>query len=211
MKRFIIALGVALALFLSQPLYAQQGVIEIEPLDLIIPNVITSSISLFSRSDQGWHSCSGVVIKNTPTESIVLTAKHCSTMKTDIWVEGLEVESMGVALYDDLAYLILDQFIPYKTPAKLSNYIPVKDDLIAFVGYPNKNLYISKGTMFLETNDKYMIDGKIIRGCSGGGAFNTDGELIGIITNHIPLFNTIFVEKLQDIHKFVHMNQLLEE
>lgn len=213
MKRFLITLGITLSLFLTTlPSYVQVGVIKADPFDLAIPKAITSSVSLFTGNNRGeWFTCSGVVIKNTPTESIVLTAKHCVTMKSEILVEGLEINTMGISMYTDLAYLKLNQFIPYKTPTKLSNYIPKNGDKIVVVGYPDTELYLNKGTMYIATNKEQLAKVKIIGGCSGGGAFNAKGELVGIMVAHIPIFKTSFLIKLEDIHKFVTINKLLQE
>lgn len=211
MKLLFTTLGVALTIFLSSTFcFAQQGVIETDRLDLIIPNAITSSVSLFGVGEKGFGSCSGVVIKNTPTESIVLTAKHCIVYEKEIFVEDIKIDSVGVSISKDLGYLRLNKFIPFKTPATLSNYIPHSKDRITGIGYPKGELYITKGKIFLETLDYQMTRMEIVSGCSGGGVFNEDGELIGIILGHVPYLNISMLVKLQDLHKFIAVNKLLE-
>ena len=209
MKRLFTALGVALTIFLSSTFcFAQQ--VETDSLDLIIPNAITSSVSIFGVGEKGYASCSGVVIKNTPTESIVLTAKHCIVSEKELFVESIKIYSVGISVSKDLAYIKLNKFIPFKTPTRLSNYIPHSKDRITGIGYPKGELYITKGKIFLETLDNQMAKMKIESGCSGGGVFNEDGELIGIMLGYVPYFNIAMLTKLQDLHKFIAVNKLLE-
>ena len=211
MKSLFTALGVASTIFLSSTFcFAQQGVVKTDSLDLIIPNAITSSVSIFSVGDKGFGSCSGVVIKNTTTESIVLTAKHCITPKKELFVENIKIYSVGISVSKDLAYLKLNKFIPFKTPARLSNYIPHSKDRIAGIGYPKDELYITKGKIFIETLNYQIAKMKVVKGCSGGGVFNEDGELIGIILGYVPYLNISVIVKLQDLHKFIAVNKLLK-
>ncbi len=210
MKRLFTALSIIFTLFLVSPNYSNAQVVKTDKLDLIIPNAITSSVSIFGVGEKGYASCSGVVIKNTPTESIVLTAKHCITSEIEIFVEHLKAYSVGISITKDLAYIKLDKFISFKTPVKLSNYIPHAKDKITGIGYPKGELYITKGIIFLETLEHQMAKMEIKLGCSGGGVFNEDGELIGIMLGHVPYFNVSMLTKLQDLHKFINVNKLLE-
>ena len=212
MRNFFTALGVALVLFISQPANAQVGVIEADPFDVIEANAITSTVTLFAVNDsRRYTTCTGVVIKNTPTESVVLTAQHCVGMKSAIYVEEFLVSSVGIDPYNDLAYVKVNDFIPYKTPAKLSNYIPVVNDKIIIIGYPDMKLYKARGVIKIETSNEYVARIRVIGGCSGGGTFNERGELIGIVTSNLMGTKTTFIQKLQNLHKFVNVNKLLEK
>ncbi len=212
MKRLFSALFI-IFIFLILPfsLHSSQDVIESDPFDIVIPNAITSSVSLvIIESHRKLTTCTGVVIKNTPTESIVLTAKHCLVFEGDIYVESFLVEYIGVSYKSDLAYLVLNRFIPYKTPVRISNSIPKKDDRIFGIGYPNTKLYTTKGTMFVQTPKEQYAFIDIIKGCSGGGVFNTDGELIGIMVRHYSGIGLGILERLEDIHTIINVNKLLE-
>ena len=211
MKRLFTALGVALILFLSSTFsLAQAGVINSDSLDLVTANAITSTVRIIMGTDRGFGGCSGVVIKNTPTESIVLTAKHCLSFDGEMYVQSLVVVAVGSSLKSDIAYLILDKFIPNKTPARLSNYIPKSVDKIVAVGFPGSDLYITKGSIFVQTPKEQYAWLEIISGCSGGGVYNTYGELIGIMIQHYPIMKISILVRLEDIHTIIKVNKLLE-
>jgi len=212
MKKLLTTLIIALTLCTVRPLYAQQGVIESDPFDIVIPNAITSSVSVIIVEDNGeMGTCSGVVIKNTPTESIVLTAKHCLAFQGEMYVNTMLVDSIGISYKSDLAYLVINKFIPYKTPVRVSNYIPKEKDKIVGIGYPTRRLYKTIGTIYAETPTKQYAFIDIIKGCSGGGAFNVNGELIGIMISHYPGIGMGILVRLQDIHRMINVNRLLEK
>ena len=211
MKRLFTALFIALTVFITQPLYAEQGVIKSDPFDLIIPNAITSSVSIVMVDDRlGIGTCTGVVLKNTPYYSIVLTAKHCLVIEGELYVESLLVDSIGISYKSDLAYLVLNKFIPNKTPVRISNYIPKSKDKIIAIGYPRKRLYKTRGTIFSQTPTKQYALMPIIKGCSGGGVFNEHGELIGIMVSYYPGLGMAMLVRLEDIYKIISVNKLLE-
>ena len=212
MKRLFTALGITLALFfsISTSSFAQQGVIESDPLDLVTANAITSTVRIIFGTDRGFGGCSGVVIKNTPTKSIVLTAKHCLSFDGEMYVQSLEVSSVGTALKSDLAYVVLNEFIPNKTPIRLSNYLPKSGDKIVAIGFPGSNLYITKDSIFVQTPKEQYAWLEIISGCSGGGVYNTHGELIGIMVRHYPTLDISILVRLEDIHTLINVNRLLE-
>ena len=212
MRSLFIALSI-LALFLVSPNIsnAQQGVIESDPLDLVTANAITSTVRIIFGTGRGFGGCSGVVIKNTPTESVVLTAKHCLSFDGEMYVQSLEVISVGSSLKSDLAYVVLDEFIPNKTPVRLSNYLPKSGDKIVAIGFPGSDLYITKGSIFVQTPKEQYAWLEIISGCSGGGVYNTHGELIGLMIRHYPAMDISVLIRLEDIHTLINVNQLLSE
>lgn len=211
MKRLFTALSIVLILFLSQPVNAQVGVIESDPFDIVIPNAITSTVSItIVEHNGGLATCSGVVIKNTSIESIVLTAKHCLVFEGDMYVESLKVNSVGISYKNDLAYLMLNKFIPYKTPVRISNYIPINNDRIVGVGYPRMKIFTAQGTIFVQTPKQQYAFIDIKKGCSGGGTFNIDGELMGIMIKYYPGVRLAVLVRLEDIHTLINVNKLLE-
>ena len=211
MKRLFTALFIALTVFIAQPIYAEQGVIESDPFDLVTPNAITSTVPVTSVQYGSFGRCTGVVIKNTPNESIVLTAKHCIVFEGDMYVESLKVDLVRSSYKSDLAYLTVSEFIPYKTPVTLSNHIPRNGDKFIGVGYPTKGLTVVKGSIFVQTPiEQYVWIKDIPKGSSGGGAFNKEGELIGIMIRHYPGAKMGILVRLEDIHTIINVNKLLE-
>ncbi len=225
MKRILLSL--ILLLSFSTLSFAQVGVIpevKIEPINLkalalksTVKRVIDHSVSIVLLSD-GFGTCSGVLIKNTAHESIVLTAKHCIGTVEELYVEGILANVVGISLYDDLAYIKLNEIIPNKSAAYISQFDPVKGDLVIAIGYPSLSLHVGMGESHLRTKDWQFVKINIIPGCSGGGAFNQYGELVGIAWGNIgnkkereKNETTIGIfERLEDIINFVKENKLLE-
>lgn len=208
MKLFITIVGLIFGLFISS-VSAQVGVIETDRFDLITPIAISSSVRIRIVSDEGTYLCSGVVIKNTPTESIVLTAKHCVEPDSDIFVESFVATEVGVSKFIDIAYIKVSDYIFFKTPARILYHPSKLGDKILGVGYPGKHLYVVRGETgipLISTTISFM---KIKKGCSGGGIYNDYGELVGIMVAHIPMTDITFSIKLSDIHKFILKNRLL--
>jgi len=212
MKQFFTTLIFTLTLWLSvSTSFAEAGVIESDPLDLVRDIAITSTVNVIMKDFGIYSSCSGVVIKNTPNKSIVLTAKHCIGFEGEMYIDGLPVIASQSSLKSDLAYLVVNNFIPNKTPARLSNYIPKNGDKIIAVGYPGRLIYSSKGTIFTQSPIEQLANLTVKKGCSGGGVYNVNGELIGLTIRYYPSINISILVKLEDIHTIVNVNKLLEE
>lgn len=166
----------------------------------------------------GFGSCSGVLIKNTSTESIVLTAKHCIGTAEEIYVEGILATNVVISLYDDTAYLKFDQEIPGKMPVIISEFAPKKGDLAIVIGYPSFDIHVSVGAMQLKSKDWQYARINIIPGCSGSGVYNEYAELVGIAwgaigseKQHEDKTTTIGVfERYEDLIRFVKDHKLLE-
>lgn len=188
--------------------------VRIENLKQTVLKVIDSSVSV-SMFGIGIGTCSGTVIKNTQTESIVLTAKHCIGTSEEIYVEGLLVEDLGISIKDDIAYLKINQEIPNKSAIIISNTEPRMGDLVIIIGYPNFHIHISVGEISVKTQDWRFAKINIIPGCSGAGAYNEEGELIGIVWGSVGKSDeqeksTVGVfERWEDVIKFIKDKNLL--
>lgn len=139
-----------------------------------------SAVSIFSTGN-GAGVCSGTVIKNSSTESVVLTAKHCIDVFEYTFVEGIEINHIISSKNDDIAILILKTYIPNKLSAKLGMKNAEKFDKVYFLGYPRFNEYLESGTVKIDNGDSHYADMKVIPGCSGGGLYNSNAELIGVV------------------------------
>lgn len=240
MKQLFTAFALVLTLIIVPSIFAQVGVIQEEKLlaETLISDPIKPAKTLLELESQslkntmrlvmnhsvsivglgsGFTTCSGVLIKNTLEESIILTAKHCIGTVEELYVENILADSVGISFYDDLAYIKLNEMIINKTPATISEFTPVKGDLVIAVGYPSLKLHVALGEISVRTKDWQFARIHIIPGCSGSGAYNEYGELIGIVwgaingkdenedDSEIGIF-----ERLQDVVRFVKKNKLLE-
>lgn len=189
--------------------------LELQKLKNTVKTVMNYAVSI-GMFGSGFGTCSGVIIKNTPTESIVLSAKHCIGTVEELYVEGILADSVGISLYDDLAWIKLNQEIPNKYAVSISEFSPKKGDLAITIGYPSFELHIGVGQMHLETDDWQFALINVIPGCSGGGVFNEHAELVGIVWGGISKKGEedkakigIF-ERHLDVVNFVKKHKLLD-
>lgn len=181
---------------------------EEESDDTRIKNLVTamynSSVSIFSIGGQYTSICSGVVIKNDAQNIQVITAKHCSDVYEEVYVEGIKIDYSIESSSDDLAILILSSTIPDKSPVQLADRGAKRKEIIYYLGFPNTEVYTRVGVVWLNAIDNSYAFMEIIPGCSGGGVYNEYGELIGIAFASISGKNKMAIyEPLPDIRKFL--------
>lgn len=137
---------------------------------------------------RGLVGCSGTYISS----NTVLTAAHCFDMKiTDIWVRGVDGVShtaklKKIAPEKDLALIVLDKGKSWHF-AKLSKSVRV-GEAVFNVGSPFMFEFLVSEGVVAQINQKipiskakYLVTTAMINsGSSGGGAFNAEGELIGV-------------------------------
>jgi len=160
-----------------------------------------SVVSIFSTDDNGMGYCTGTVIKNDLHQAEVLTAKHCIDTFEEVYVENILVVGMLVSADDDLALLITDEMIPNHNAVKMASCRTQINDMVYHLGYPPQGLYTISGRITNITSDHQYFLAQSIGGCSGGGVFNENGELAGVLwggTNRKSIF-----EPLQDINRFL--------
>jgi len=155
-------------------------------------------------------SCSGVIVSETERNQYVLTAKHCIDIFEEVYVDHNKAKLYLASTSDDLALIIVNGKIPGKVPIKFSavpTYIGAEVHHIGFpTGYPSLTPYLSTGVVSRISNDWNFALLEIVLGCSGGGVFDEDGNLIGILWGSYDTYNnkiTIF-EPLEDITKFLN-------
>lgn len=159
------------------------------------------SVVILSFGDEGGQ-CSGVVLKTTEKESYVLTAKHCIRIIDEMYVEGIPVKTITTSVSQDLALIITQKPIPIKIGSEIAkNNAKVGSELYG-VGYPNLNLFIIHGKVFLKGIHDHYAKMIVISGCSGGGLYNDNGELVGIVWGNYNLGLTIY-EPISQIRKFL--------
>ncbi|KKL87688.1 hypothetical protein LCGC14_1932220 [marine sediment metagenome] len=82
---------------------------------------------------------------------------------------------------EDLAILVVDGKIVGKKVAKFAKWKASINETVHYIGNPLEVLYKSSGKVVRNSNDWQYYSFKVIAGCSGGGIFNNDGELVAVV------------------------------
>lgn len=152
----------------------------------------------------GFGLCSGVLLAEDDRYSYVLTAKHCLHVIEEMHVNHNKVKLVVGSTKDDLAILVVIGKIANKKPVKLAKYRELIDSKVYHLAYPNFKFeeYATSGTILRYTDDWGWTKDLIAKGgCSGGGIFNEDRELIGILWGRLEDI-TVF-EPITDIKDFL--------
>lgn len=187
MKKIIISL--LLTFLFSIHSYSQNG-------------IKNTGVSIFSLG-YGIGNCSGVIIEETDTYTSVLSCRHCIGATEEVYVENNKVKLIITLPDEDLALIIVEGKIKDKIKTKISNNNPKIGDKITLIGYPNFELYQKTGKIIKVTKDWYWAKLECKGGCSGGGIFNEDYELIGILWGGLDSVGWSIFEPLQDIKRFL--------
>ncbi len=177
-------------------------------IEKIVFKTSQSTVSIVGLGGGGVNRCSGTLYKNEPDKTIVLTAKHCTAPTEELYVENVLVIDTGVSQNDDIAYLVLEHPIVDKTPIKIAEKESKIHDIVFIIGYPNGDPYIRLGAITLITNDWQYMRMSVIPGCSGGGVYNYNGELTGILWGGFMTEPTAIFEPLSDIKRFIKQKNL---
>ncbi len=126
----------------------------------------------------GMGSCSGVILQT----NLIMTAAHCITGK-NTKVDGKEAVVAKIDTDGDLAMLYAETIVIDRI---LVSNLKVGDDVFTW-GYPfsSPNKVFSKGYVAVIQMDSSYTTNMAVPGQSGSGLFDRQGNLIGIITNHM--------------------------
>jgi len=169
--------------------------------DKISKEVQKHTVSIFNIG-KSLGFCSGVLIKESRRYSYIITCKHCIGPTEEILVENIQATAIFTTVDDDLALIIVKGKISGKFPARLAITEPNLEDDLVHVGYPSLELFDSIGKLLRTSKDWHWASIKSIGGCSGGGVYNIQGELVGILWGRLRFSNISIYEPLEDIYKF---------
>lgn len=204
---FILSVGIVFSTFAkelnSQTIHSTYGKKVYAHDKLICSSLEQYCVSLYSV-DPGVGKCSGVVISKSQECVYILTAKHCVSLNEETYAEAYKVEYAITSSDDDLAILVISGNIKNKEAAKLSSSKGSKNDRIYLIGYPSfTSTYVSIGKIIQYSDDWGWAHLKIKPGCSGGGVFNEQEELIGIIWGGMSKQDISVFESILDIKEFL--------
>jgi len=174
---FIVMFTLLLTLLLTIPSYAGINVID------RLEQHSVELIAMFSNNyDDAEYSCSGVVVGEKDNISYVLTAKHC-VKNEQYTLSGIIIDSNWavkiIASKDyDLALILITPTLN-KLPVKLAKAVAWQEE-VQYFGYPPELMYYKSGRVIIRRNKLLYLNFEIISGCSGGGVYNMDFELVGI-------------------------------
>jgi S1-C subfamily serine protease len=174
----------------------------------VFQKISSSVVSIFSvRPFEGFGGCSGVVVKETDQNTYVLTCKHClANAIEETYVERSRVQGYITRTDDDLAIAVVEGKVESKHPVVLAKQNAAIHDEVYHTGFPDgiENAYSKKGKVIRYTKDWGWSTVKAIPGCSGGGYFNKEGQLIGIIWGGMDMGGEISMfTPIDHIQKFL--------
>ena len=167
-------------------------------------NMRKSTVSL-NMVTGGQHGiCSGTLIKNDIDSAEVITAKHCVGKMDEIYVDNVLSLYHIISANDDLALIMINDHIVGKESARMADEDSKLSEFVYHMGYPKRELYTSSGRVSLVTMDWHYFHGTSIPGCSGGGIWNEEGELTGVLWGGLGK-NLVIYEPIKDVKKFLKM------
>jgi len=169
-----------------------------------------STVSIFSVG-QGFGFCSGVIIGENKGYTYVVTCKHCVSPTEEILVENSKAKAIFTPIDEDLALILVSGTIDNKEVVTVAEVQPERGDTVFHIGYPDFELFESWGSVLRDTNDWQWASLESKGGCSGGGVYNTRGELVGILWGGFPFKPISIYEPVVDIKIFMgKVNQYID-
>jgi len=170
--------------------------------DKISEEVQKYTVSIFGLG-RSLGFCSGVLIKESKDYSYVITCKHCVSPTEETLIENVQASAVFSPMDEDLSLVIIRGKIPEKTPVSLARHNPKLQEELVHVGYPTMKLFDSIGKVLRTSKDWHWAGFKSKRGCSGGGVYNIQKELVGILWGRLMFDDISIYEPVSDIRVFL--------
>lgn len=170
--------------------------------EIIFKKLDKHSVSIFGVKSKIL-KCSGVVIKEDEDTTHIISCAHCLTSLSEYYVEKSKVRyAIGIP-GEDLLYIVADR-LKDKEPVKLANETAPLEEKVYHAGYPSMvNKYTSEGKVIRYTDDWGWAELAVKGGCSGGGVFNKNKELVGIVWGQYKSEGVAVFEPITDVKIFL--------
>jgi len=172
----------------------------------ISESVQSHTVSIFGMG-QGFGFCSGVIIGENSKYTYVLTCKHCVHPTEEVLVENTQADAVIALMNEDLALVLIKGSLPGKSPSSLASEKPKKDQELIHIGYPKFDLYESWGKVLRTSKDWQWASFESQGGCSGGGVYNRQKQLVGILWGGLGYNPISIYEPIDDIRLFLNKIQ----
>ncbi len=169
----------------------------------IYKKIQKSSVKIYTvNPDFGF--CTGTIIKDDGNEAQTLTCKHCVSLNEETYVENNRVIDIRVSASDDLA-IMTTASIPNKEPMVLAKYKALQGYKVYVFGQPGfTKIHSVEGTILRYSEDWGYMNIKVIPGCSGGGVFDEEGKLVGVVWGGLLGDSIGIFEPLDDVKSFIN-------
>ena len=140
-----------------------------------------NNVVIISQDTEGVSMCNGVVIVNNKDSAIILTAKHCVSEESDLYVEHYTAYILTVSDVYDLALIYTLENIKDKKEANLTyRKLNIYEKVYYWGELYQKEIYLI-GRIFQYKNEMILSTMQVQRGCSGGGIWDKNNNLIVIV------------------------------
>lgn len=141
----------------------------------IVKERLTHNVTVTTSSNFG----SGVILQ----DNIILTNYHLLELGSSVFVNGKKAIILSVDPEMDL--LLLKSETVHVTPITLGKKTIEQTDEVFYIGNTNRHANFFSAGRVSSVDEKYIYTNTTaVGGCSGGGLYNYQGELVGLNARH---------------------------
>ena len=151
---------------------------------------VDCTLSGRKRDGQVMHAWGSGTLVRWNGRLLVVTAKHVvsGAVKVDVYLHNrrkISARLVSLGTHSDGAVLWLAEDIPEITPAEVGDGALVDGDRLESCGYGSESkLAVNSGILLgFPTGRLIKISGYVREGDSGGGVFDSEGRLVGVISS----------------------------